>query len=203
MKKTIKKKLLFFFLALACFSVGYLSFCGPFLGWFKDSPACFFPRKDAIWKGAGQSQSSRFNRREIASYALYTAEIESRAKNMIESARRWHIIEDYKSANETLTAFLTQYPYTGYIEEASYLLAKGLFFEGEFNSSAQVIKRLREYTRHSHSTWLGYSLLIMGKIHEQRGETDDAIRLYRKIITEFSDTNLVNEAEDTLNNMSF
>ncbi len=179
-------------LVLACFLVGYLSFCGPFPGWFKDSSACFFPRKSSFW-----------HRREIASYTLYTAEIESRAKKIMESARRWHIIQDYKSANKTLTTFLTQYPYTGYMEEASYLLAKGLFYEGEFNSSERVIDRLREYAPRSRSKWLGYSLLIMGNIHKQRGEIDDSIRLYRQIITEFSDADLINEAEDTLNDLSF
>jgi len=138
-----------------------------------------------------------------ASYTLYTSEVESRSTKMMEESRRLHIIEDYKSANKTLDKLLNKYPYTGYMEEASFLLAKGLFYEGEYNRSAQVIQRLRDHNPLSRSQWLGYSFLIMGKIHEQRGETDDAIQLYRKVITEFSDEDLVDEAEDILLQVSF
>ena len=142
------------------------------------------------------------NQRTPSSFTLYTSEIESRSKKMIEESRRLHLIEDYQSANKTLSELLDKYPYAGYMEEASFLLAKGLFYEEQFNRSEQVIERLQEYDPRSRSKWLGYSLLIMGKIHEQRGEKDDSIRLYRKVITEFSDKALVDEAEDILMEVS-
>ena len=138
-----------------------------------------------------------------ASYTLYTPEAESRSTKMMEESRRLHIIEDYKSANKILNKLLNKYPYTGYMEEASFLLAKGFFYEGEYNRSVKVIQRLKEYNPLSQSKWLGYSFLVMGKIHEQRGEKDDAVQLYRKVITDFSDEALINEAEDILLQVSF
>ncbi|MDE0518218.1 MAG: hypothetical protein OXH36_01485 [Bdellovibrionales bacterium] len=133
-----------------------------------------------------------------ASYTLYTPGIEARSKKMMEESRRLHVIEDYKSANVTLSKLLDQYPYTSYREEASFLLAKGLFYEEEYGRSEQVIQHLREHDPGTNSKWLGYTLLVQGKIHEIRGEVDDSIRLYRYVIKEFSDRDLVNEAEDIL-----
>ncbi|MDE0119194.1 MAG: hypothetical protein OXM55_04210 [Bdellovibrionales bacterium] len=133
-----------------------------------------------------------------ASYTLYTPGIKARSKKMMEEARRLHVIEDYKSANVTLSKLLDQYPYTGYREEASFLLAKGLFYEGKYGRSEEVIQLLKEHDPGTNSKWLGYALLVQGKIHEIRGEVDDSIRLYRYVIKEFSDTDLVNEAEDIL-----
>ena len=133
-----------------------------------------------------------------ASYTLHTTEIESRSKKMIEEGRRLHIIEDYKSANKTLFELLEKYPYTAYTEEASFLLAKGLLHEEQYQQSEKVIQTLQEYDPDSRSKWMGYSFLVMAKIHEEKGELDDAILLYRKVTTEFSDEDLVNEAEDML-----
>ena len=141
--------------------------------------------------------------RTPASYPINTAEIEARSKRMMEESRRLHVIEKYSSANKILSSLLNQYPYTGYMQEASFLLAKGFFYEEQFEDSEEVIERLKEYDSSSGSKWLGYSLLIQGKIHEQRGETDDSIRLYRLVIAEFKDKDLVNEAEDLLMEMSF
>ena len=133
-----------------------------------------------------------------ASYTLYTPGIEARSKKLMEESRRLHVIEDYKSANVKLSKLLDQYPYTGYREEASFLLAKGLFYEEEYSRSAEVIQRLREHDPGTNSKWVGYALLVQGKIHQIKGEVDDSIRLYRHVIKEFSDTELVNEAEDIL-----
>ena len=140
--------------------------------------------------------------RTPASYTLYTPGIEARSKKMLEESRRLHVIEDYKSANVTLSKLLDQYPYAGYMEEASFLLAKGLFYEEEYGRSEEAIQRLREHDPGTNSKWLGYALLIQGKIHEQRGEVDDSMRLYRHVIKDFSDKDLVNEAEDILLEMS-
>ncbi len=137
------------------------------------------------------------------SYPINTAEIEARSKRMMEESRRLHVIEDYASANKTLSALLNQYPYTGYMEEASFLLAKGLFYEEQFEDSEKAIHRLREYDPSSRSKWVGYSIMIQAKIHTQRGEIDESVRLYRQVIKEFSDDNLINEAEDLLMEMSF
>ncbi len=141
--------------------------------------------------------------RTPSSYTLYTNEIESRAQKMMEESRRLHIIKDYSSANKTLSELLDKYPYTGHIEEASFLLAKGLFYEGEYQRSKKVIRQLRDdYDPHPRSRWLGYSLLLLGKIQEQSGKKDDSIRLYRQVINEFPDPGLVNEAEDLLMKVS-
>ena len=141
--------------------------------------------------------------RTIASYPLYTAEIESRSKRLMEEGRRLHVIKDYKSANKVLSELLAHYSFTTYMEEASFLLAKGLFYEEQYDRSEGVIRRFQAHEPASRSRWLGYSLLVMGKIHEQRGETNKSIRLYRKVITDFPDKDLVDEAEDILMEMSF
>ena len=201
MKKLFKKKLFFFILPLTGSLVGYLFFSCFFSGKIGKK-ACFFQLKNKFFVQTDPQQFIQPNNRKIASYTLYTAEIEARVKKMMEEARRLHTIKDYKTANKILTTLLNQYSYaSNYIEEAGYLLAKGLFYTGEFQRSEQVINRLREYD--SHSKWFGYALLIKGKIYEQNGELDESLRLYRQVITDFSDTSLVSLAEDFLNDISF
>ena len=146
--------------------------------------------------------SKKNTHRKPAAYTIYGPEVKSRSKQMIEEGRRLHVIEDYKSANKTLAELLDKYPYAGYLEEASFLLAKGLYYEQDYIRSEEVIDTLLEYNPISNSKWVGYSLLILGKIHEARGEKDDSMDLYRKVITEFSDPELVNEAEDLLMSVS-
>jgi len=136
--------------------------------------------------------------RNPASYALYTDELESQADKIMEESRRLHVIKDYSIANELLSELLKKYHYTGHREEASFLLAKGFFYEGEYGRSEEVIKELLEYAPQSDSKWLGYALLVQGKIYELRDRKDEAIKLYRRIVTEFTDAELVNEAEDLL-----
>lgn len=154
-----------------------------------------------LFQGLYKNENSRVP--AAISYPINTAEIEARSKRMMEEGRRLHAIEDYSSANKTLSGLLKQYPYTGYMEEASFLLAKGLFYEEQFTDSEKAIQRLREYDPSSKSKWVGYSLLIKAKLHTQRGEIDESVRLYRHVIKEFPDKDLVNEAEDLLMEMSF
>ena len=153
--------------------------------------ASFFVMQDLLLQKNNENRTPN-------SYTLYTSGIKARSKQYMEESRRLHEIRDYKSANAILTRLLDQYPYAGYMEEASFLLAKGLFYEGENVRSREVIQRLREHDPGTNSKWLGYALLIEGKIHEQKGEVDASIRLYRYVIENFSDPALVNEAEDML-----
>ena len=148
------------------------------------------------------SDSKKSTNRSPAAYTIYEPEIKSRSKQMMEEARRLHVIEDYKTANKTLSELLDKYPYAGYLEEASFLLSKGLYYEQDPIGSEEVIERLLEYDPYSDSKWVGYALLVKAKIHEERGEKDDSILLYRKVITEFEDPELVNEAEDLLMDVS-
>ncbi len=199
MKKLFKKTLFFFILPLTGSLVGYLFFSCFFSGKIGKK-ACFFQLKNKFFVQTDSQQFVQPNNRKMTS--LYTSEIEARVKKMLEEARRLHTIKDYKTANKILTTLLNQYSYASNdIEEVGYLLAKGLFYIGEFQQSEQVINRLREHD--SHSKWFGYALLIKGKIYEQKGELDESLRLYRQVITDFSDTSLVSLAEDFLNDISF
>lgn len=148
------------------------------------------------------SDKKKSTNRNPAAYSVYGPEIKSRSQKMMEEARRLHVIEDYKTANKTLSELLDKYPYAGYLEEASFLLAKGRYYEQDPDGSEEVIERLLEYDPHSNSKWVGYALLVQAKIHAGRGEKDDAILVYRKVITEFEDPELVDEAEDLLMGVS-
>ena len=139
-------------------------------------------------------------KREFAS--LYTQEVESRAQKMMEKARKSHHTGDYPSANKTLNQLLTTYPYTGLREEASFLLAKGLFYEDEYLQSEQIIQSLREYDMHS--KWRGRALLILAKIHQQKGDKDKSFRLYNHVIQEFSEyPEVIDEARESLLSADF
>ena len=130
-------------------------------------------------------------------YAAHQAKVAS--KQLMEQARVAHDLRDYKIANYALSKLLEQYPSTGYMEEASCLLAKGLYYEKELDKSEKVIKRLQEYDPNLRSECMGDALLTLARIHQKKEQIDSAIHLYRKVITEFSNHEaLVDEAEDLL-----
>ena len=135
------------------------------------------------------------------SYDAYQASVASR--QLMEQGRAAHNTRDYKIANRAFYKLLRNYPYTGYIEEASCLLAKGLYYEDKLEEGKLVITRLQEYDPNLRTECMGDALLILGRIHQKRGQIDSAISLYRKVITQFYDhAGLVDEAEDLLLSIS-
>ncbi len=150
--------------------------------------------------GVGIEQTERIP----ASYTLEQFEINTRATQMLEEGRQKHKAGDYASANKVLSELLSQYPYAGHREEASFLLAEGLFQTGNYQQSHQVIKRLKEHDPDSQSPYLGRSLLTEGQIYAQSGQKDKAVALYRQVIVTFpNDRELTNKAEELLMQVSF
>ena len=131
------------------------------------------------------------------SYGGYQAD--SSARQLMERGRAAHHSGDYKIASQALSKLLTKYPYAGYMEEASCLLARALFYENQLEESEQVIQRLKDYNPNLHSECMGDAFLTLGRIYEKRGEIDSALSLYRKILAEFSaHGELVEETENQL-----
>ncbi len=141
-----------------------------------------------LFREATESESSR----APASYRLQTPEVKSRAETLMEEGKNLHRYEYYETANKKFSELLKKYPYTGYAQEASFLLAKGLFIEKNFRRSEQVIQRLKELD--ATSVWFGYSLLILARIYEERGERSKASQLYREVTLNFDDNDLNEEA---------
>ena len=131
------------------------------------------------------------------SYGAYSAEVTSR--QLLAWGRAAFVSRDYKIASHALFKLLKKYPHTGYIEEASALLAKVLFYDNQLDESAKVIQKLYNYNPHSRSEHMGDALLTLAQIYQQRGQMDSAIQFYRKVITQFQlHRGLVHEAEDLL-----
>ena len=149
-----------------------------------------------------QTASDRGPASVSGSVTLYTHEIERTAEQTMEEARDLSNTEYHKQANVLLSEFLRSNPTHPLAEEAYFLLAKGLFEEEKFSESKQVIENFRIQEPDSISIWMGSSLLILAQVYVKTGQVDEAIRLYRKIISEFSDKDLIEQAEDLLMELS-
>ena len=135
------------------------------------------------------------------SYVSYQAQAAS--QQLMEQARMAYNLQDYKIVNDTLSKLLKQYPGTEYTEEASCLLAKGLYYENKLDESKAVITRLQEHNPKLRSQCMGDVLLILGRIYQKEGQIDSAVHVYRKVINQFSSyESLVNQAEDMLFSIS-
>ena len=142
--------------------------------------------------------------RSVASYTLEQFEIQDRSHKMIEEGRQKHQSGDYALANKILLKLLDKYPYAGYREEASCLLAQGLFYEENWEQSERVINNLKAHNPDPKSPWLGCVFLVEGQIYEKRGQIDQAIKLYQQVIVSFSDDKKLEEqAENLLMQISF
>ena len=137
-----------------------------------------------------------------SSVTLYTHEIERTAKQTMQEIRSLNRTKYYTRANALLSDFLISNPTHPLAEEAYFLLAQGLFEEEKFSESKQVVQNFQEQEPDSVSIWMGRSLLILAQIYVKTGQIDESIRLYRRIISEFSDEDLVEQAEDLLMKIS-
>ena len=154
------------------------------------------------WRFTGQGKGQ--TKRIPASFTLEQFEINTRSQQMMKEGRQKHKAGDYVTANKILSKLLNQYPYAGYREEASFLLAQGLFHTGQYQESYDVIQNLKEHDPDYQSPYLGQSLLTEGQIYAQRGQKDKAIALYRQVIISFPNNHdLTNKAEELLMQISF
>ena len=175
----------------------------PILILFSAGTYLYIKKKPAPLFAGDLGQAHKQNSRTIATYTLEQFEIKARSKQMIEEGREKYKAEDYDSANKVLSNLLNQYPYAGYREEASCLLAQGLFHEGHWEQSEKVINNLKEHNPDSQSSWLACALLVEGQIYEKKGQVDKAIQLYRQVIISVPDNKiLVQQAEDLLMQIS-
>jgi len=171
-------------------SVGFAVYL---ISWINGKPFVKISREISVRGPASLSNSANI---------LYTHEIEQTAEQNMEKARDLIGSEYYTKANIILSEFLISNPTHPLAEEAYFLLIKGLFEEGEFSKSRKAITDFREQEPDSTSIWMGRSLLILAQIYEKTGQVDEVIQLYRKIISEFSDRDLVEQAEELLMNLS-
>ena len=149
-----------------------------------------------------QTASARGPASLNSSMTLYTHEIEQTTVQIMKEARDLSNNKYYTQANVLLSEFLRSNFTHPLAEEAYFLLAQGLFEEEQFSESKQVVQNFQEQESDSVSIWMGRSLLILAQIYVKTGEIDEAIRLYRRIISEFSDEDLVEQAEDLLIGLS-
>ena len=188
--KLVSKKGLVFLLIVALLVVATF--------WF------FYQKKPASFKLSQSQEVQKKQGRVIAAYTLENFEITARAKQMIEEGRQKHEEGDYDLANRVLSKLLTKYPYAGYREEASCLLAQGLFYKEDLVQSKQVISRLKEHNPDVESPWLACALLVEGQIYEKGGQKSKAIQLYRQVIASLPDNSpFAEQAEELLLQISF
>ncbi len=149
-----------------------------------------------------QTASTRGPASLNSSVTLYTHEIERTAEQTMQEIRSLSKAGYYTRANTLLSEFLRSNPTHPLAEEAYFLMAEGLFEEEKFSESKRVIEDFQEQEPDSISIWMGHSLLILAQIYVKTGQVDEAIQLYRKIISEFSDEDLIEQAEDLLMGLS-
>ena len=146
--------------------------------------------------------SQKAGSRSLASVdSFHVHEINKRSERLMGEGRQGHESQNYSQVIRSLSELLDLYPYTEFRDEASFLLAHAFFHKGEYNNSENVIRRLQEY-HDGRSRWFGYSLLVLAKIHEQRGQTSEAMNLYKQVMTKYSsDRELASEAESFYGNI--
>lgn len=140
----------------------------------------------------------KFSLRQLASVVTTggdSIQIE-RASGLFEKAKTAFREKDFEGSNELLRSLLRKYPESTHVPAAYFLLAEGHYQRKEYAESALNIERMIEIFPENELT--GFALLRLGHIFEVQDRLEDAGDIYKSILANFKQPELVKQAHVSL-----
>lgn len=163
---------------------------------FKQEVALLIPEKIKYEKSVEQKQKLR----DLASVIPHENQVEinfklSAQKFLIEGKE--HIKKRrYKEGVATLTKLIDEFPDSHHVIEAHYLIIEGLFNQEKNLAVIEWVEKMVDLFPDSRLT--GYALLKVGGLYEIDGRKDDAIKIYKTIVSVYSDKSLIEKAQNAV-----
>jgi TolA-binding protein len=145
-----------------------------------------------------KNKDASYPLRQLASVAIDTGEtIEiERASSLLEEAKTAFREKDFDESNNLLGKLLNRYPSSVHAPEAHFLLAEGLYQEKDFAASAGTIEKMIE--RYPENELTGFALLRLGHIFETQDRLEDASDIYRAVLVNFKQPDILKQAKVSL-----
>lgn len=139
--------------------------------------------------------SSGFPLRQLASVVADPGDSVSieRASGMFEKAKTAFREKDFEEAKHLLSGLLSKYPESVHVPEAYFLLAESHYQIKQYTEAVSTIEKLIEAYPENELT--GFALLRLGHIFEIEQRLEDAGDIYKSILSNFKQPELLRQAK--------
>ncbi len=163
---------------------------------FKQEVALLIPEK--IKKTKVEEEQNRL--RDLASVipheSRHKIQIGQSAQQLLASGKALVKNRQYQESVRVLEALINQFPDSHHVIEAHYLIVESFSQLQESQSVITWVDKMVELFPSNRLT--GYSLLKIGLIYENEGRGDDAVRIYKTIVSVYQDKILISKAQDSV-----
>jgi TolA-binding protein len=119
-----------------------------------------------------------------------------RGSGLFEKAKTAFREKDFEGANQLLKSLLARYPESVHVPSAYFLLTEGHYQLKEYTDSIGNVERLIESYPENELT--GFALLRLGHIFEAQERLEDAGDVYKSVLSNFTQTELLKQAQASL-----
>ncbi len=144
------------------------------------------------------SDPANYPLRQLASVVADPGDVIAieRASGLFEKAKTAFREKDFEGANQLLKNLLIKYPESVHVPSAYFLLAEGHYQLKEYTDSVSSIEKLIESYPENELT--GFALLRLGHIFEVQERLEDASDVYKSVLSNFKQPELVRQAQTSL-----
>jgi TolA-binding protein len=118
-----------------------------------------------------------------------------------ERARKSFADEKYDKAIKEFNRLLDEYPLSSHVVESRFFVAESYFLKKDYKNSLLQIDEM--VTQYPDSDLTGFILLRMGQISEANNQVEEASEVYRTVIKNFKNENLVSQAKKLSQGVEF
>ncbi len=119
-----------------------------------------------------------------------------RAAGLFEKGKSQFRLGRYEDSNRMFSGIIKNSPESVYVAEAHFLLSEGQYQMKDFEACVATIEAM--ITLFPESELTGFALLRLGKIYEFRDRFEDAVEIYRAILSAYQEPALVTQARLSL-----
>jgi len=146
----------------------------------------------------GMKEHEAYPLRQLASVSSGGGDVIriERASGIFEKAKAAFRDKDFEKSNQLLASMIARYPDSVHVAEAHFLLAEGQYQLKDFSAATSTIEKMVDLFPENELT--GFALLRLGHIYELQDRVEDAGDIYKAVLENFKQPELVKQARTSL-----
>lgn len=150
----------------------------------------------------GMNERDAYPLRQLASVASGSGDMIriERATGIFEGAKLAFRAKDFAKSSKVLESLIAKYPDSVHVAEAHFLLAESQYQLKDYSLAAHTIEKMIDLFPENDLT--GFALLRLGHIYESQERLEDAGDIYRAVLENFKQPELVRQAKQSLGSVT-
>ena len=166
---------------------------------FKQDTALLLPSQIQKVKADQEKQRLRNLASVIPHEGSQTIVLGVAAQSRLKSGKARGVKHEYRKGVDDLKKLIEKFPDSVHVVEAHYLIIES-YAQMEKNMNLVMwVEKMVELFPDNRMT--GYALLKIGSLYELEGRHDDAIRIYRTIVSAYDDNSLIEKAQKAVKSL--